>query len=461
MRILPRSLFGRLLGIALLTTIAALAFAAMTIGHVLERFATHGFDQQLDAQIDVLAHAVRDDGTMDQAKAISLPAFAESGSGWGWRVDGPAGHWTSGDIIVPSRQPGPPPPPLLPPGPEDRGPPNHRLHPGESQDTAGERVHIRQLQLDTQAGPVLLTAAGPRAVAIAPMREAMVPLLGSLGLLGAALAMATGLQLRLGLAPLRRLRGELADVRSGKIRHISTEQPVEIAPLAVELNALIDQNEEGLAHARRHVSNLAHGLKTPLAALGLKLAESGRDPDGSLSEMVSQIDRRVRHHLGRARAVAAGGNRRMNTPLAPAVAGLVDALERIHAERPVNAVTTIGSDLAVSIDPQDLDEMIGNLLDNAWRHAKSEIRVEALAVDATIVLTIGDDGPGLSDAELLEALMPGRRLDERGDGHGFGLSIAEELAELNSGALTLSRSNALSGLLATLTLPKGSALAKG
>ncbi|WP_241656633.1 sensor histidine kinase [Sphingomonas oligophenolica] len=437
-----------MLGIATLTTIAALAFAAVTIGNVLERFVTRGLDQQLDAQVNVLARAVRPDGTLDQARAISLPAFEEQGSGWGWRVDGLAGHWASGAAIVTTLEPLPPRPPH---GRNDGRARELRPHPGEGRDARGERVHFRQLALPTKSGPVLLTAAGPRRVAVAPLREAMVPLLLSLALLGGALAVATVLQLRFGLRPLRRLRNELAEVRAGRLRHIPIEQPAEIAPLATELNALIDQNEAGLAHARRHVSNLAHGLKTPLAALSVKLAEVGRDPDGSLGEMVTQIDQRVCHHLGRARAAAPGSNRRTRTPLAPAVADLTSALQRIHAEWPISVVMEI-ADIAVAVDSQDLDEMVGNLLDNASRYARSAIRITAHAVIGTVELAIDDDGPGLSEAAMGEALVPGRRLDERGGGHGFGLSIAQELAELNGGSLVLSRSPQ-GGLRATMTLP--------
>ena len=205
----------------------------------------------------------------------------------------------------------------------------------------------------------------------------MVPLLASLALLSAALALAIVLQLRFGLRPLRRLRDDLGAVRASQRRHVPTDQPAEIAPLAAELNALIEQSEAGLARARRHVSNLAHGLKTPLAALSLRLAESGRDRDGSLGDMVAQIDGRVRHHLERARAAAPGGNRRVRTSLAPAVADLIAALERIHAERSISAAVDITPELAVAVDQQDLDEVVGNLLDNAWRHARSEVRVAA------------------------------------------------------------------------------------
>ena len=452
MRLLPRSIAGRLLGIATLTTMAALAFAAVSIGHVLERFVIRGLDQQLDAEVAMLVRATRPGGTIDPARIVNLPAFEAGEAGWGWRVDGPHGHWSGGDAIVAPAQPAPP----LPPHQPERHPNGRDLaRPRDGTASTGEPVHLRQISIATTTGPVVITAAGPRRVAVAPLREVMVPLLGSLGLLGVALALATALQLRFGLRPLRQLHRDVGEVRAGRLRHVPADQPAEIAPLVAELNALIDQNEAQLGHARRHVANLAHGLKTPLAALSVRLAEGGHDPDGSLSTMVAQIDCRVRHHLGRARAAAPGGSRRARTPLAPAVTDLVSALQRIHAERLVRAVVAVAPALAVTVDPHDLDEMVGNLLDNAWRHARSEVRIAARAAGGKVELVIDDDGPGLHEAAVREALVPGRRLDERGDGHGFGLSIAQELAELNGGGLVLDRS-AAGGLSAMLTLPMAS-----
>ena len=447
MRIVPRSIFGRLLGIAVITTIVALAVAALAIGHVLERFVMRGLDQQLDAQVHILALAVRRDGTLDPARAISLPAFAEAGGGWGWRVDGPAGHWARGAALAS------PPSPDRPYRDRERRPPGDDLPwPGEVETERGGRAHFRQIAVSSAVGPVLLTAAGPRRVAMSALREAMVPLLGSLGLLGIALGSATLVQLRYGLRPLRRLRHDLAEVRAARARSIPTDQPSEITPLVQELNALIEQNEKGLAHARRHVSNLAHGMKTPLAVLGMELAQGGRDADGRLGEMVAQIDRRVRHHLGRARA-AAPGAARARTALAPAVRDILAALQRIHAERGIETTVEIPAEHAVAIDPQDLDEMAGNLLDNAFRHARSHVHVSAWLRETHIELAIDDDGNGLSEVAVEEAFVPGRRLDERGDGHGFGLSIAAELAELNGGSLTIGKAPLTTGLRALLKLP--------
>jgi signal transduction histidine kinase len=450
-KLAPSSLAGRLFATATLTLVAALAFAAFAIGHVLERFVIHGLDQQLDAQIGVLARAVRPDGTLDPARAVDLPEFDRPGSGWSWRVEGAAGRWQHGASLDPDPAPARP---VRPDGPrEERRPPLPAPIPGDGHDGSGRPVHFRQLTVETERGPVTVTASGPRRMALAPLREAMTPLLGSLALLGLGLGLATAMQLRFGLRPLRRLRASLADVRAGRARHIPVDLPDELVPLATELNALIDQNEAGLEHARRHVSNLAHGLKTPLAALRVRLAESGRDPDGSLGAMVAQVDRRVRHHLGRARAAAPGGARRARTPVGPAIRDLIEALQRIHAGRPIDVSVDIAPGLEVAADPQDLDEMAGNLLDNAWRHARTAVRIAARRIEATVTLTIDDDGPGIAGPALREALVPGRRLDERGDGHGFGLPIARELAELSGGRLALAESPATGGLRAILELP--------
>ncbi|MEG3163207.1 HAMP domain-containing sensor histidine kinase [Sphingomonas sp. PB2P19] len=443
MRLVPRSLFGRLLAIATLATLAALLLASVAIGHVLERFVMRGFDDRLDAQTTVLARAVDGQGQLDPARAIDLPGFDTPGSGWVWQVrtaDGRA--WRNGAE--------PPPTPILrEPGPGD----GRRPHPGEGRGRSGEPLHFRTLTVVRANGPVTITASGPRRVVEAPLREAMVPLLGSLALLGAALAAATLIQLRIGLRPLRTLQTSLGAVIAGRQRHVPTDLPIELAPLAAELNTLIDQNAAGLAHARRHVANLAHGLKTPLAALGLELAD--RDPDGRLGVMLADIDRRVSHHLRRARAAMPGAPGRAATPLAPAVGDLVDVLRRVHADRAIAVEIVVPGDVTAGIDAQDFDEMIGNLLDNAWRHAAHAIRIDA-AIDAGKVrIAIEDDGTGLDDTERAEALVPGRRLDEAGPGHGFGLPITQELAELNGGGLVLSRSATLGGLCAALTLPKG------
>lgn len=445
MRLLPRSLFGRLLVTAGVAILVALGFAAFTIGHVLERFVTHGLDDRLDAQIAVVARAVGPDGRIDAARAIDVPPFDLAGSGWAWEVTAPGGTLRSGSLgqadIVPDT------------GPHTRfGPPHdaNEPRPFEAHNARGERIHGRLLTLATPRGDVRILATGPRAMVERPLHEAMAPLLLSLLVLGLAMAVAILIQLRIGLRPLKSLRASLAEVRAGTREHVAATEPSELLPLIAELNALIDANRSSLAQARGHVANLAHGLKTPLAGLRLDLA--GRDPDGRLARQVERIDAHVRHHLGRARAASDAGAGRVATPLGAHVDDLVAALARIHAERGIAADVAIDTGLAVRCDPQDLDEMLGNLLDNAWIWARNRVTIAAEAQGREIAIRIADDGPGLADASIARATEPGWRLDESSPGHGFGLTIARELAELHGGRLELRNQNG-AGLLVTLVLP--------
>ncbi|MES2452706.1 MAG: HAMP domain-containing sensor histidine kinase [Pseudomonadota bacterium] len=452
MRLMPQSLFGRLAALAALATIAALAFAALAIGAVLEHFVMQGLDQRLDAQVALLATAVSPDGTVDRSRLVSPAPFDRAGSGWGWRIDTPAGSIASADL---PRIEQPPPPDL-----QDH---RHRRHgegeprPLDWRDAKGGARHARSVTVRTTAGPVRIAASAPREIVERPLRAAMAPLLGSLVLLGLALGVATLVQLRLGLRPLTALKESLASVRAGRAEAVPADQPAELQPLADELNALLAENAAALANARSHVANLAHGLKTPLAALALRLGEQGSDPDGTMAAEVSRMDRSIRHHLGRARADTSGGAARRRTPLEPAVEGVAGALARIHADRAIAFSHSMPAGLALAVDPQDLDELLGNLLDNGWRWAASRIALSAgPGPGGRARISIEDDGPGIAAGDRAEALRPGRRLDESGDGHGFGLSIVRELAELYGGALALEAAPS-GGLRAIVTLPMAAA----
>ncbi|MDF0486548.1 HAMP domain-containing sensor histidine kinase [Sphingomonas sp. H39-1-10] len=444
MRLLPRSLAGRLLATAAVTILIALALAAAAIGHVLERFVMSGLDDRLDAQIAIVARAVGPDGTLDPAKAIDLPPFDQPGSGWAWEVIGPGATLRSASLNGTNLP--------LPPTPDDRFGPERREHiperphPLEGVDAGGQRIHYRIAHVPTLRGDALVLAAGPRAIVDRPIRAAMVPLLLSVLLLGGFLAVALVVQLRIGLRPLAKLRDRVAEVRTGRVRHITVEEPTELLPLVSELNALIDANETAVARARGHVANLAHGLKTPLATLKLDLAEG----DGRLREQVERMERQIRHHLGRARA-AEPGAAAARVELTPHLNDLIAAMARIHADRDITPLVDLAPALEVRCDAQDLDEMLGNLLDNAWRHARTQVRISTRVTDRMVRIDIADDGSGMTPAQIAE-ITRGHRLDERGEGHGFGLAISRELAELHGGTLELGAS-ADGGLAVVLNLP--------
>jgi signal transduction histidine kinase len=251
-----------------------------------------------------------------------------------------------------------------------------------------------------------------------------------------------------------RLRRKIGHGRIETVRGLGYlgAQPSEVAPLVAELNTLLDQNAANLERARRHVANLAHGLKTPLATLAIILDESGGDADGRLKPLVTTMDRRIRHHLSRARLAAIGGPERARTLLAPRVADHIGAFGKLYADKSLAYEIRIAPDIALACEAQDLDELLGNLLDNASKWARQCVLVTAVREGPMVEITIEDDGPGLSDQQAVDVMRPGHRIDESAPGYGFGLPITRELAELYGGTVKLTRSR-LSGLQAAVSLP--------
>ncbi|WP_342586474.1 sensor histidine kinase [Methylobacterium tarhaniae] len=432
------SLRRRLLLGALALIVAALVVAGLAIGLILARFVRGQIDSRLDAQIVALVSGLEPGPSLRLSRDLDAPPFDRPGAGWAWQV-------RRGDAVLRSASLGTrdlalPAPPV---GDEDRP------RPAEGTGPRGEALILRVLPLPDGT---VIAASAPRAALYGPLREAGLALAASLGVLGLCLAAGAVAQVRLGLRPLDRLRQELEAVRAGARERVPDPQPAEVRPLAAEINALLDQNAAQLAQARTHVANLAHGLKTPLATLSLALSEPGRDPDGRLSQLVASLDRGLRHHLRRARSAALTGATRTRTALAGPVADLAGALERLHAEKGVRVTHDIPPSLAAACDPQDLDEMLGNLVDNACTWCRQEVRVAGRAVGNEVVVAIEDDGPGLGPEALAAVARRGRRLDETVPGHGFGLAITTELAELYGGGLELDRS-AMGGLRARLRLP--------
>ena len=429
---LPRSIHGRMLALSVATTLVALPVAGFSIGHVLERFVTHGVDERLADRLRLLGAVVREDGSIDRALLARPGVDAAFGRGGVWTIDAPGG--ALGSAMLPIAEPAPRGP--RPPGRAEGMPFDTEL-------ADGTRMHGLMVVRDSAAGPVRLGVAVPRREIEQPLRGAMLPLLATLAIVGLVLAVATLVQLRLGLRPLRTLRDRVAAVRAGTAADVPEDQPEELRPLAVELNALVRDNDAALAAARASAANLAHALKTPVATLALDL---GDDPRRA---QVARIDATIRHHLSRAR----GGtvDRRAATALKPAVEALVGVVRALHRSGGV-AVEANVVDVTVAVDAADLDELAGNLIDNAARHARSSVRVEAVRAGAMVRLSVADGGPGIPAADRARATDPGVRLDERGDGHGFGLAIVRDLAALYGGRLELGEADG-GGLIAAVTLP--------
>jgi signal transduction histidine kinase len=280
-----------------------------------------------------------------------------------------------------------------------------------------------------------------------------------------AIALTVGaLQVRRGLAGITQLRSRLGDVRGGRESRLTGDYVPEVQPLVDDLNALIEQREQAVQRAVAKAGDLAHGLKTPLALLALEAErafEAGHaELAAAVREQVERMRRQVDYHLAQARAAASGATSNARSSVAECAEGLARALPRLYADRALSIEVRVDSSHAVRVQREDLDEMLGNLLDNACKWARSRVVIEAttgtpINVESgfsRIVLTVDDDGPGLP-AELRDkVLQRGVRADEKAAGSGLGLAIVRDLAEVYGGSVSLSDSP-LGGLRSTLILP--------
>ena len=326
--------------------------------------------------------------------------------------------------------------------------------PGPSEQTL--RVLVRPILLPGQDAPYWYAVAGDESELRGPKNRFDRLLALTLAMLFAGVLAAILIQVRFGLQPLFRIQRALSAIRSGESRRLEGAYPSEIQPLARELNALIDHSETLIERAQTHVGNLAHGLKTPLSVL----ANEARDDRSSFGELVDRqttlMRQQVEHHLARARAAATSNILGARSEIAPVLADLKRTLERIHGERDISIEVDSPSNLIFRGARHDLEEMLGNLMDNACKWARSRVRVRAGRREDTILLTIEDDGDGLPPSKRDEVLKRGRRLDESVPGTGLGLSIVVDLASLYGGGLELGDAD-LGGLSVRLKLPAGEA----
>src|SRR5579863_7312373 len=277
-----------------------------------------------------------------------------------------------------------------------------------------------------------------------------------------ALLLTTALQVRFGLAPLARISEGLAAIRSGRAERLQGKFPVEIAPLARETNALIDANREIVERARTHVGNLAHALKTPLSVIVNEAAARGNDPLAcKVLEQTDIMRDQVARQLERARLAARSTVVGTSVEVPPVVTALARTMEKLHRARDIAIDVDVPDHARFRGEQQDLEEMVGNLVDNGCKWAQSRVAIEVMAdqppadgAKSRVRIIVDDDGPGLSPAEREQVALRGQRLDETKPGSGLGLSIVVELANLYGGVLTLGTAP-IGGLRAELALPGG------
>ena len=452
------SLRVRLLAGTLVWIVASIVVAGWGLGNLFRRHVEIQFHAELTTHLDQLtANLVQDDqGQPALSTSLSDPRLSKPYSGLYWQIDrigsaaapGATGLMRSRSlwdrvIHVPTD--------ALADGEVHR----HRL-PGPQGTVLGvvERMVFPEERPDQ---PLRLVVAADERRMIEPVERFNGVLWFALTVLGTGLVIAAIIQVVVGLAPLRRLHQELGNVLNAKAQRLEGDFPVEIRPLVEQFNAVLLQNAEVVARARTEAGNLAHALKTPLSVLANAAVSGQGDADSELARVVlDQVNaarRQVDYHLTRARAAAAVSVPGLRTLVHPVAEALVRVMRRIHADRELELLVQPMTDaLAFRGEQQDLQEMLGNLLDNACKWATQRVTVQAAHDRGKLVITIDDDGKGIPVAQRNAMICRGARADEQVAGSGLGLAIVDDLAHLYGGQIELADSP-LGGLRAILTLP--------
>lgn len=444
------SLSFRLLAGAFFWVLAALAIGGFALSEIFRAHSEAQVAQRLESELNLLAAqlTVESDGTVSLGTGLAHSHYRKPYSGHYWQVAD-----SKGAALFRSRSLWDKTLPLAADELLDgaihrhiiRGPDGERL-------IAHERA-VRPAQTDLW---FRLTVAENEDFLEASLARFDRVLLLSLSVLGMGLVVAAVAQVMLGLRPLRRLRRHLAAVRAGREERLRDDFPEEVAPLVRELNGVLDQNAEIVARARTQAGNLAHALKTPLAVLtnevGVLEGAGAENTANRLRQQVELMRNQIDVQLARARAAASTRLPGLRTVIAPQAEALARTLGQVYRERNLDIAAEVPESLAFHGERQDLDEMLGNVMENACKWASRRVRVTARNEGSSLVIVVEDDGPGLPIERRIEVFARGSRLDESTAGSGLGLSITQDLAHLYGGDVTLGDAS-LGGLRVELKLP--------
>ncbi|WP_222184807.1 sensor histidine kinase [Geminicoccus harenae] len=448
---IARSLKLRLILGSAVWILVALLTAGLALQWFFRDLAERRLEEELVRHLDQITGrlAITLDGAARLEAPLSDPRFATPFSGLYYVVIGPDGRavrsrslWDS-ELDLPKE----------PPAGAD-GIASYEL----MADGAGPvRVVERQVRAYDVAGEARIAVAASIGPLVADVASFTRFLVTSLAMLGLLLLLAAFLAVRLGLLPLDRLGLEVARIRKREAERLGADVPSELAPLVDELNGLLADNRAMVERARHDAADLAHGLKTPLTILNheAELLAVGGDPElgQRLQVQVERMRRRIDQRLARARAQARLRSGEV-VAVAPVVTGLAQVVRPLLERRGLRLELDLAPGLRFGGAREDLEEMLGNLLENAAKWAGQRILVTGRLIEGRLVLGVADDGPGLPDADRTRALARGGRLDQQTPGDGLGLAIVGDLVELHRGRMTLDRAR-LGGLQVTLTLPAG------
>lgn len=437
------SLTRRMIGIAAVWILILLGVGGFALDRVLVSAITRNFDAQLDYVLTALiaSSEIGPEGEIFLNRAPADQRFLEPYSGLYFQISGegfdPFPSRSLWDRRLPVGQPH---------GDTD-------LHLYDTSEFPMEELRIAERDVRLPGSPVTWRFQ------VAQNREALDEQIGvlrrtmvrSFGILALGLIALAAVQAVYGLWPLRRVRRAIAAIRSGEKARIEERFPMEIEPLTEELNALLLHNEVQAEEARRHAGNLAHALKTPLTVLTNAAGARAPDLDETVRREASVMRRQVDHHLARARAVGRRASAQARSDVWPALQAVERAVGRLHDEVTIDLAGD--KEAAVRVERQDLDEMLGNLIENAAKYGGGRVFVTVRAGDRKVAIEVEDDGPGIPEAERTTMFDRGARLDTGKPGTGLGLAIVRDVAQIYGGSIELEESEDLGGLLARLKLP--------
>jgi signal transduction histidine kinase len=440
------SLTRRMLAVAALWIVTLLLIGGFALDRVLTSSIARNFDAQLNYALTAMIAAaeIGPDGEVRFTRALVDQRFDQPYSGLYYQVSGP-GHEPFRSRSLWDRA-------LKP----DLSARDMRIHAYTSLEFPTEPLRIveRDAVLPGSAVSWRFQVAQSTLQLDEQVAELRTTLTWSLSILGLGLFTLAVLQAAYGLWPLRRVSRAIASIRSGKATRIPTDFPPEIAPLVVELNGLLEHNERQAEEARTHAGNLAHALKTPMSVLTNEAETRAPDLPEAVLRETATMKRHVDHHLARARAIGRRGASAARAEVWPSLEALQRAIERIYGDRGVVIDIAGDKSLAFRGERQDLEEMLGNLLDNAAKYGAGRVFVTVKRLSGMVDITVEDDGPGIPAAERVRLFERGARLDTGKPGTGLGLAIVRDVAEIYGGSAELGQSEDLGGLCVTLRLPE-------
>ncbi|HDZ72465.1 MAG TPA: histidine kinase [Aurantimonas coralicida] len=447
------SLTVRVIVLSSVWALLALVVVGGLISTLYERTATRGFEDLLAAQLYNLVNSVTvsETGYLSGSPDLGDLRYSQPLSGWYWEVI-PASDNTRGRLISSSLG-------ILDIASEPTSqvpfdPLYRRSYDASGLDGELLKVVETEVVLDAQNHAARFRVMGNAGVVVADVADFNRTLVYYLGAVGVGTILVNVLAILAGLSPLGAVRRSLTNVRAGKAERLEGRFPAEIEPLALEVNALIDNNRRIVERSRTQVGNLAHSLKTPIAVLVNEAASLGGPQGELIADQAERMRQQVQHYLDRARVAAQTETTVFRAPVGPALERLVRVIAKLNPALNLKFDPALAEGLVFAGERQDFEEIIGNLLENAGKWAAGRIVVIGKPVSEDRFATvIEDDGPGLTEAQIIEAQKRGRRLDEATPGSGLGLSIVSDMVAEYRGALEFSRSD-LGGLRVTIVLPR-------